>query len=436
MKDATMSSYADTLSDQRRRQFRMYAYGSTWVGCFSDVMLENSAIILLYLLLLGAGNTLTMLSTGMVGIASMFLLIPSSGIVDRFGPKRVVAFSSYIAGGAYLLMAAAPFLSREYAQYIVLAGCLGFSISKPLCNAAWYPILGAILKPDERGDFFGFMRFSYYILTGSVFCLLGIFMGKEPSLMFLQGVIAVTGLLALGRYFFIARIELPETARGTYQLKKAFQISVRNGPLVGFSVYAGFLSLAFAALLPLTLLYLKNELHYGDNVVQILSSAGIGGSICGFFFYGRLVRFFGVGRLQLAVHGAYILIPLGLFFTRGDGGIATSIFGILLFAGNFAFACFGCIFSQEVLALSRPGNITMASAFCQTYQMVGTACGRTVASLLLSNGVLAAAWQMGGMRFSHFQTLFLLSAGMALFCLILVFSLPGIVPKHHNYYNP
>ena len=174
----------------------------------------------------------------------MFLLIPASGIVDKIGPKRVVTISSFIACVAYLLMATAPWMGKELAPYMVLLGCFAFGISQPLCTAAWYPIIGYILKPSERGEFFGFLRFSYYILTGSVFCLLGVFMGDKPPIWFLQIIIGTTGILALGRNFFIARIALPKHESETYDLKKAFGMSVRNGLLVGFSAYVCFLSLA------------------------------------------------------------------------------------------------------------------------------------------------------------------------------------------------
>lgn len=431
-----VTNYADMLSDRQRKKFRVYAYASTWFGCFSDVMLESSAVIILYLAMLGAGNTLIMLSTGLIGIVSMFLLIPASGIVDRLGPKRVVAIASWIACGSYLLMAAAPFFSAGAAPYVVLLGCFTFSASRPLCNAAWYPILGAILKPSERGDFFGFMRFSYYILTGGVFCLLGVLMGAKPPVWFLQLIIGMTGVLALGRDFFIARIVLPEEARGTYELKKALKISVRNGPLVGFSVYVCCLSLAFAAIQPLTLIYLKTGLNYGDNLVQILSSVGIGGSICGFFFYGGLVRRLGIRNLQLAIHAGFILIPLGLFFCGAGAPYLPVLIGFLLFAGSFAFGCFNCAFSQESLALARPGNVTMAAAFTQTYQMIGTAAGRTAASLLLGNGVLAVGWSCGTVSFSHYQTIFLFCSLLALFFLTLVFCIPSVVPEREDYYNP
>jgi len=431
-----MTSYADTLSDQRRKQCRTYAYASTWLGCFSDVMPENSAIIILYLAMLGASNTLIMLSTSLSGIVAMFLLIPASGIVNKLGSRRMVAVSSLLACFSYLLMAAAPYMGIEIARYIVFFGCFSFCISQPLCTAAWFPILGHILKPSERGDFIGFMRFSYYILTGSVFFLLGILMGAKPPVWFLQIIIGTTGVLALGRYFFIARIPLPEHEHKVHDLKKAFRISIHNGLLVGFSAYVCFLSLAFAAIQPLTLIYLKNGLHFGDNVVQIISSVGVGGSICAFFFYGRLSRRFGIRNLQIAVHIAYIILPLVLFFCSDNIPYLPVVIAVLVFGANFAFANFVCTFSQESLALARPGNISMANSFSQTYQMIGTASGRTVASLLLGNGVLASTWKLWDIPISNFQTIYLICSGFAFFCLILIFCIPSVVPEHDDYYCP
>ena len=154
--------------------------------------------------MLGASNTLIMLSTGISGIVSMFLLIPASCIVDKLGPRKVVNISCGIACVSYLIMSAAPLFGTA-ARYVVLFGCISFCVSKPLWTASWYPILGDILKTSERGDFLGFMRFSYYILSGSVFFLLGLAMGKKPPVWLLQLTVGVTGILVLGRSFFISR---------------------------------------------------------------------------------------------------------------------------------------------------------------------------------------------------------------------------------------
>ena len=427
-----MENYADRLSDPIRKRFRLYAYISSWFGCFADVMLESTAVIILYFSVLGAGNTLIMFSTSIPGLVSLFLLIPVSGLVDKIGAKKTVCLSCSLACFSYLLMASAPFFGTKCDQYVVLTGCLLFCLSKPLWTASWFPILGHILRPAERSEFFGFMRFSYYILSGTVFFLIGLFMGKNPPVRLLQTVIGLTGLCTLGRMYFISKIRIPEHRSQNYDIGKAFAVSVRNAPLVGFSSYISALSLAFASVVPLTLLYLKNGLHYGADTVQILSSAGIGGCVCGYFLYGRMVRKFGMKTLQLLIHGAFIVIPLGLFFCKPS----VPLMGAFLFAANFGFACFGCAVSSEILALAKPGNLTMANAFSQTYQMIGTASGRLMVSFLLGNGVLSPSWRIWNIEVSLFQTIFLFCSGIALFSLTLLFCLPSVVPRHEDYYNP
>ncbi len=427
-----MKSEENNLSDLTRKNYRLYAYASTWFGCIAEVMPEGSAILILYFSLLGAGSNLTMFAMGMSGLASLFLLIPASGLVDRIGIKKSVNLSCCMGVFANLLMAIAPFFGSTYDEYIVLVCYLIFCISRPIWTAAWYPILGFILRPAERADFFGFMRFSYYTLSGALFFLIGVCMGKHPPIWLLQIIIAIIGILALGRMHYISKIKMPEPRRKNSDIKKAFSISIRNAPLVGFSIYICFLALAFSSVIPLTMIYLKNGLHFGANVVQILSSIGIGGCILGFFFYGRLAKKIGTLSLQIMIHVAYIVIPLCLFLCHPSA----FWLGALLFAANFFFACFGCMVSSEILALARPGNLTMANAFTQTYQMIGTASGRFVVSLLLGHGILSSSWQCWNISVSHFQTIFLFCSGIAFFSLILLFCLPSVVPRHEDYYNP
>ena len=127
-----MENYADRLSDPIRKRFRLYAYISSWFGCFADVMLESTAVIILYFSVLGAGNTLIMFSTSIPGLVSLFLLIPVSGLVDKIGAKKTVCLSCSLACFSYLLMASAPFFGTKCDQYVVLTGCLLFCLSKPL----------------------------------------------------------------------------------------------------------------------------------------------------------------------------------------------------------------------------------------------------------------------------------------------------------------
>ena len=88
------------------------------------------------------------------------------------------------------------------------------------------------------------------------------------------------------------------------------------------------------------------------------------------------------------------------------------------------------------MALARPGNKTMASAFVQTYMSVGGFIGRAGVSLMLGAALLAPRWDCRGMTISHYQTIFLFCGVIAALMLILIPTLPSVVPNHEDYYEP
>ena len=45
-------TFAETLTERERRRGRILAYASTWFGCISEVMMDSSAIIIIYITLL------------------------------------------------------------------------------------------------------------------------------------------------------------------------------------------------------------------------------------------------------------------------------------------------------------------------------------------------------------------------------------------------
>ncbi len=429
-----MASLAELSSAPQRKKLRIRAYVAACFGGFADLLLDNSAIIILYFAMLNAGSSLTMFSTSLTGITCLCLLIPASGIVDRFGPQNMIKFACSVSCIGHLFTACAPFFG-DFAKYAALLGIILICLPKPLWTASWYPILGQILLPGERADFFGFMRFSYNIITGGVFFLIALVMGKNPPLLMLQIIIAVIGILMLGRGYFVASIPLPPHIRQNYDLKKSFSISIKNSPLIGFAVYVCFMMLAFSPVLPLTMIYLKRSLDLPDNMVQMISSFGIAGCVCAYFFYGRIVKKTGSRNLELLVHCCFILIPLALAFCRGFAHVEYVI-GLLFLAGNFVYGIFFCAFSQEILALARPGNATMANALGNTYMQIGSAAGRGATSFMLGCGALSASWTMWELPFSDFQAIFLLCSGVAFFALTLIFCLPSVVPQHDDYYAP
>lgn len=435
----TTGNFVDTLSDAERKRFRRFAIASTWFGCFGDVLVDNSAIMILFFLALESSETLTMFQTSLSGIAFLLLLIPSSYFVAKLGCKPIIRISCLISLISFVLMSGAPWLG-VVGKYWTAFWCFVYAFSRVLWAGSWFPLLTYILKPEERGKFFGMMRFSYYIITGTVFTVLGLSMGKETPVLFLQIILFAVGVLAWGRWICIKQIRLPEQSEAQTSganFKTAFQTSLRNAPLVMFCVYICFIMAAFGGITPLILLYVKEGLNYGDNTTQLLSIVTIVGCAAGYLLFPYFLKKAGMRNLQLLAHAMFILLPAALFFC-GEGlpGLFYVIM-VLLFLCNIVWAVFYAGVSSEMLALARPGNATMATAFSQTYLQFGLAAGRIASSLMLGGGLLAVHWDFHGFHITNYQSIFLIAAIFAFFCLTLVFCLPSVCPRHdQDYYQP
>lgn len=431
-----MSTFAETLSPEVRRRGRILAFCACCFGCISEVMLDSSAIIILYISMLGGSKQEVMFSTGFSAIFCMAALIPCAFLIGRIGMRRAVTAACLTGCAGYLLMAAAPFFG-PFQKIAVLSGCFIYCAQRSLYGAAWYPMLDVFLRPQDRGSFFGTMRTTYMILSGVLFYLVGKLMGKDPPVVLMQIVIGVTGLLILGRMFCMLHFpENPNAKRSRLDIKSSLGIAVRNGPLVNFSVYVCLVSMACTSLVPLTLLYLKNHVGMDAGSVQIFSTVGIAGSIAGYFCYGYLQRKLKVKRLELAVHLLLALSALALaLLPKGTAGFAY-LAGTVYFFISFANSTFMCNNSTEMLALARPGNKTMAMAFQQTYHNLGISIGRAGTGLILGANLLMPTWTCGSLEICSYQTLFLLYGALLAVLLVLIPALPAVVPKHHDYYEP
>ena len=208
-------------------------------------------------------------------------------------------------------------------------------------------------------------------------------MGKNPPLVD-ANVFFVTGIL-LGRYVFVSRYGFRLMFSCT-DIRRAFRISA-EWALVGYSNYNCFVLMAFSSVLPLSLHYLKKGLAFDDNMVQLISTSGIGGSVIAYLLYGWLCRKLGVRNIQLCVHVLFIVLPLALFFLGGvkTGMVTDDADPVHRHPPTPVFVAS----SQEALALA-PWESTMATAFSQTYQMIGIRIGRLFASMMLDNGFVIA----------------------------------------------
>jgi MFS family permease len=427
---------ASLLSDKERKRGRILAYKSAWFACISEVMYDQSAIIIIYLTLLGSSETLTMFTTSLSSLASMFLYMFFAVFVDKIGLKKSAVMACFLGCAGFSIIAGAAFCSSTLAPYIVLLGGIAYSISRVFYGVTWYPLIDMFLLPNERAGFFGFMRSSYLILSTVLFFLLGLVMGKNPPIWLLQIIIAITGFLILGRAYNMVKFPGQVAQKQKIDFVKAFKISITNGPLISYSIYVCCVSAAYSSILPVSIMNMKNYFNLPANTVQLVSSIYLIGSITGFIAFKHLIKFLGIRNLQIAIHLMFIFIPLALFFITKESSFLVAKMTILLFLCQFCHSCYLCCFSLEMMSVARPGNKTMATAVCSTYNSIGGAVGRIVTSIALGCGAFAQVWTYKGVEYSRFSSLYAIYAFVAAFFLILVVSIPSVVPKHHDYYNP
>lgn len=430
---------AETFSLQERKKFSRVAICSTWFGCVSEQVINSNSLIIIYLVALGGNASFSMFSTSMGAITAMLTMIPISVLVSKIGLRKSYSLACISDCLAFLLMAAAPFIAGAYAKYVVIFGCMLFSLMSIFYSVAWFPMLDNFLQPQDRGGFFGKMRFSYMLFnTVLIFCF-GKLLGEDPPLWMMQLIIVFAGLMMLGRKVCMDKMPVDENnskKESGLNLKQAFGISISNAPLVGFSFYMCVCNIAIMPLLPLSILYMKTVLDFGASTIMIITSLYLGGQIVGYALLGKAMHAWGTRKFQFITHTVFVLIMIGYCMIAPDNQHAHIWLGVLSFANGLAWSFLYCLSSTENLALARPGNKVMAVAFCNTFLHIGTTCGRIGSTLIMAAGILMPQWECFGVTLSSYNFLFMVSLVIFVFCYLLLLLCPSVVPKHHDYYNP
>ena len=408
---------------------------SACFGSVAPIMIQDSAVIILFAGMIGAGSMLSMVTTSLFGVMYCFFLVPAAYLVSRIGYKRSIIRTSQLGAIVVIALAFTPLLA-PFAKYGMIICLICFGALMTIYAAAWFPFLDEFLPKKERSRFFGMLRFSWQSCCVAFFFICGLVMGETPDLWILQTIIIITAVALLGRVYFVNKIDVSETDRKALNFRYGLELVLANKPLVGFSVYLAFLYLAAQGTMPLTYIYLKNYLHTPDNIVVIVSSLALGGSIIGFLCAGRMLSKFGVKKMLLSVHLAFALINFMLFAFSGSGTILLVVITILLVFYGFFIAISSVAASSEMMALANPDNKALAMAFCVSMCSAGLGGARLLSSVIIGSGILAPEWSIGAMKFSMFHTMYLgYGLGILFVCVLLVI-VPAIFPKGEYHYVP
>ena len=427
-----------SVADQSTRlRAERLATLSSCCGFLGETVLTDSAVILLFAGMLGAGEMLSLLTTAVLPLLNGLCILPMALLAMRIGMRKLIYTACVCASLAYFVAACAPFAGS--AKVAVLTGAVFcFALSLTGFIAGWFPLLDSFLTPERRTGFLSRMRFCHQFGATLFLLLVGLLIGRSPSVGELQTVLFVAAVIFTGRGIAIGRIPRFEMTRpDSPGVVAGIRTALGNGPLVGFSLYCFGVNLAGCGVVPLTILYLKNGLQTPDNVVVLISACSLAGMLFGYLGTGPLLRLFGLRNTFLLLHLLFFLVNAGLFVVRDDGTASRVFVATLLMAGSFATASFSIVASAEMMKLAKPGNKVMAMAFNGVFFYGGSGVSRFLSSLLLGAGLFAAEWKFGTMTVCRYQTFFLVYAVAALLAAPFLLLVPAVNPeKFYGWSSP
>ncbi len=402
---------------------------SSCCGYLGEVTLTDSAVIILYAGILGAGDMLSLLTTSILPLFNGIGVIPMAALVMRRGARSVALRSCAIAAAAYFAAAATPFFGTWQVAALITS-LLIFALSLTGFIASWFPMLDGFLPPEARTGFLGRMRFCHQSVTVAFLLAVSLAIGTEPPVWKLQLVLLAAALIFCGRGFFLARIPtLPgREEKNAPEFRTGLLRAAGNRPLAGFSLYLFTLNFAAFGTVPVTMLYLKNGLAAPDNMVVLISAASLGGMLLGYVGAPHLVRRLTLKWMFPLFHLLCGAINLGLFLIGGGGPAACAALTLLLMLYSFLIAAGSIVASAEMMRLAAPGNKVMAMAFSGALSYGGAGLSRLAGSLLLGSGLFAEAWHIGTFPVCRYQTMYLTAGGLIFFFIPLLLLVPAVFP--------
>lgn len=424
-------------TDALRRSAERKATGSACFGAMGDITLTDSAIIILFAQMVGAGDMFSMLTTSLMPLFNGLCIIPMAWLASRLGYRRLIVRASFLSVVVYLLVVCTPFWGQGGFAVVWMIGLMMlFSVLHTAYVAGWFPMLDTFLSKERRGPYLSGMRFSWQLSAACFLFLAGLFVGKEPPLWKLQVILLLGALIYSGRIFFIGAIpDFVVAHKDDFGFAEGLRKALANKPLVGYSVYLFVLNLAAYGTLPLTTIYLKKQLLAPDNIIVMISAVSLVGMLMGSLVAGRVIVRWGIKKTLLFIHVTYALVNGALFFIS-EGSTASYVMVtalLLLYSVTFAMASIATTF--EMMALATPGNKAMAMAFCGTFYNSGSGLCRLFSSLLLGSGILAPQWFLGSMALCHYQSLYLLYAVAIVFAAMFLVVVPAIFPRGKYVYD-
>jgi MFS family permease len=383
---------------------------SSCCGVLGEVALTDSAVILLFAGMLGAGARLSLMTTSLLPLLNGLCIVPMAALAARVGARHLTLVASAFAGVAYFAAAAAPWFGHPAAT-VLLVSIFCFSLFLSGFVAGWFPLLDTFLARERRVAFFARLRLCHQAVCVTFLFAVGLLIGRHPQVGHVQAVLFASAAIFLGRMAFVSRIPVfPEVESGGVGLRWGLTSAVSNRRLAGFSLYVFALNLASYGVVPVALLFLKNRLHAPDNAVVTVSAVALAGMFIGYAGVAAAVRRWKSRGVFRMAHVAFALVCLSLFCVGKGNFLAYCVMAAVLLVYNFFVAAASVVASSEMLSHADARNKTMDMAYFGAFFYGGQGLSRLLPSVLMGADAAAVRWRLGGLPVCRYQLVFLLCA--------------------------
>ena len=377
--------------NSRTKKAKLLTTLSSCCGVTGETVLTDSAIILLYASSLGAGNTGALFSTSVLPLFNGLAVIPMACIASRLGVRRLTLAACFISAIGYIIAGCAPWLGGAK---VIMWGVSCAAMVQAGFVAGWFPLLNSFLAPDDRVSFLGRMRF-FHQLCATLFVLVsGWFMGKNPDAAHIQAVVLTAAVIFCGRFAFILAtpyFPLSDSQKTAADSSwRSLCTTAANPRIRRFALYQSLFNLASFAVIPVSLVHLKN-LRLPDNIIVYISGVSFIGMMLGYWFVRNLVEKCSARRITAWL--AMVCLPATLSFfliNKAPSPLLCVWLAASLMCVSFAVAAFSVVSSAIMMQFSQQENASMTMAFCNAFYY-GSAGGTRLLASWLAGSVWMAA---------------------------------------------
>ena len=390
----------------------------------------ESGLLILYMSALSISPALILLYLSLFSFTATVMTLSASYIADRAGIKRLGLLGIGIIAASILGMAGVGFVPGDWRGAAIGLCIVTFSMGGSMFGGGWFGLLHGLVPPDRRGRFLGRLRLSTRTTNLAAMLLLTFLLSKDSPVIMFQAILAVLSVSAIVRLAVYARIpEVSPPSKDHGGLGKAVSTLVRARGFMRFVVYVLALSLCTRNMNSLFLLFDKDVLGFGDNLVVSMNIAFSIGAMSGLAMCGRWVDRWGTRPVLVFSHFAFALTFL-LVYLRGmfPSNLQVAVMAAAHMMHGAVLLASGVAVTAEMLALIPPDKKALASGLHISVLRFGIALAGSLSAWFIRSDIAPPISIGGPPAANAYDALLLLSCAI----LITMVFIPGGLPSARN----